>query len=465
MAKLSELSDEIQALFLRRSSTRIKPGLERMRAGISRLQFASTRMPQAIIVGGTNGKGTTAGALWRMLAKAGLRAGLYTSPHLMEYSERIQCSHTEITTKRLLEELQHLHARLDAELFASLSFFEVTTLIAALIFSGESCDVMVLEVGLGGKYDATNAFDPCASCIASIDMDHTEWLGPSLYDIAIQKLGIARADRPLFWGDPLSSSKFFAIRERLSLAVKATGAEIHAAGIHFGLLSDTRAFVVDRIEGQRVFDLPEALCKRPRPIVNAFVLAHAVAYVFLGSHYPNLLGNLDPNNFYAKSPPWPFSWVGRFQRLDLSKRGGPQELIVDVCHNPAAVREFIETLRDHGYFTQETKLPVVFAGLKDKDTASILSLLREVFSPIMVFKLDTPRACCVEDLVEHHEGLEIYEDFASVLAKRFPTFDRPLIVCGSFFAVGSVFEFFNLQIDSLLSSIAVGHDPDPDLRK
>src|SRR5690606_13969285 len=136
----------------------IKPGLARMQAALAVLPELAPAVPTAVVAG-TNGKGTTTGYLWQLMVAAGERAGIYTSPHLWRFAERIQHSHAVLDDRRLVDDLAALQARLPAEVERPLSFFELTTLLALWEFRRLDSTMLALEVGLGGRWDATNVVD------------------------------------------------------------------------------------------------------------------------------------------------------------------------------------------------------------------------------------------------------------------------------------------------------------------
>jgi len=188
---------EILEIFGKRAQV-IKPGLERMREAWKVLGFPSKKIP-TVLIAGTNGKGTTSGFLYRLLAVTGLRVGLFTSPHVREFRERIAVSDCEVTNQRVVASIHRMKQVLDA-FWDKLTFFEINTLLALLTFEEEKVDWIVLEVGLGGRLDATNVVEPALSIITSIGMDHAEYLGPDTTAIAKEKAGIMRAGKPCIWG-------------------------------------------------------------------------------------------------------------------------------------------------------------------------------------------------------------------------------------------------------------------------
>ena len=173
----------------------IDPGLERVGAAWRRLRlpFAAT----VLTVGGTNGKGSTAAYLDAILRAAGYETGLFTSPHLVRYQERIRVRGREVADDVLLDAFAEIdRARGDI----SLTFFEWSTLAALVTFARANVDVAVLEVGMGGRLDAVNLLDADAAAVVSVGLDHREWLGATVEEIGAEKAGIFRAGRPALFG-------------------------------------------------------------------------------------------------------------------------------------------------------------------------------------------------------------------------------------------------------------------------
>ncbi len=175
--------------------------LERMQAALGRLGHPEQRWP-CVLIAGTNGKGSTSALTAAALGHAGLKVGLYTSPHLIDLTERIRIDGRAVSRERLLDELLRLRTDLDVE-GLGLTFFEVTTLAAFAIFAAASVDVAVLEVGLGGRLDATNVADPVVAAITSIGFDHEAYLGSTQGAIAGEKAGVMRTGRPVVLGPGL----------------------------------------------------------------------------------------------------------------------------------------------------------------------------------------------------------------------------------------------------------------------
>ncbi len=180
----------------------IQPGLERMER-LLRLIDHPERKYRSVHIGGTNGKGSTAATVASVLRRGGYRVGLYTSPHLIDFSERIRISGTPIPSDSIVRLTDLLRKRIeeeDPELSTSLTFFEFTTAMAFLYFAEAKVDLAVVEVGLGGRFDATNLLTPLVAAITQIDLDHERYLGTTIVQIASEKAGIIKAGVPVITG-------------------------------------------------------------------------------------------------------------------------------------------------------------------------------------------------------------------------------------------------------------------------
>lgn len=175
----------------------IYPGLEAISRAAKRCNLDKKLAKHVVLVAGTNGKGSTCELIHRCCMAAGLSVGLYTSPHISRFSERIRVNGVEISEKDLITQFERVESLLANDV--KLSFFEYTTLAAFLYFKKKNLDVLILEVGLGGRLDAVNWAEPDQSIVTSISFDHQEFLGHTLDAIATEKLGIARAQKPLLW--------------------------------------------------------------------------------------------------------------------------------------------------------------------------------------------------------------------------------------------------------------------------
>ena len=452
---------------LERSRSTIHPGLERMQAALEELGMHQTTLVPSILIGGTNGKGSTAGCLWRLLALSGVRCGLYTSPHVVHFQERIQISDREITLEYLEEELVQVRSRLSSELYETLSFFELTTLLAFVVFQRNDCELMILEVGLGGRWDATNLVEPLASIVVSIDFDHQEWLGTSLASIAREKLGIARKDKVLFWGDQVHRAELQTV---LSEARAACPFLLYTADTIFGV-HEAKAFVRLPSCVPWHYEFPTWLDGRASIFKHNFALAAAVYYWLLHEDFfAHRIASSQRQTFAAATlakfdlelSPWPFSFLGRMQKLQvLGSKTKTWDFYLDVCHNIASVQEFVRTLEAKGLAVRNRKKIAGFVSiLRDKDIDPMLTLLREVLDPFVLFKIDHKRSITEDRLAQYDKDLVIYDDFAELWKVYADCVSSPVVICGSFYAVGRVIDYFKAYPQAFFGQSTL-HASDP----
>lgn len=324
----------------------IDMGLERVREVAKRLGSGKPAK-RVVTVGGTNGKGSTVAFVEAMARAAGWKVGAYTSPHLLAYNERVRIDGRDADDEALAETFEAIEtARGDT----SLTYFEYGTLAALWLFERSDLDLAILEVGLGGRLDATNIVDPDVSVVTTVDLDHQDYLGDDREAIGFEKAGIARAWKPLVLGedDPPASVLRHAY---------AIGASALRAGSDFFFERIDDAHWRWREIGYEV-ELPMPQLAAPAQLRNA-----ATAIAALRALGESIADAALAEGVSKASVP------GRLQRFD---RGGVQ-VVVDVGHNPQAARELARWLRA----TDAKRTYAVFAALGDKDVAGVVAALAE----------------------------------------------------------------------------------------
>ena len=208
----------------------IDMGLERVRLVAERMELRLSC--PVITVAGTNGKGSTCAMLEAILAESGYRTGVYSSPHLVHFEERLRLLRKPVDTTALVQAFERVErARCDPGAEVSLSYFEFSTLAMLDLMARAGLDVAILEVGLGGRLDAVNIIDPDCAVITSIDLDHMEFLGPDRESIGREKAGIMRAGRPVVVSDPVAPQSVLD-------AAHALGADLWRLGVDFNFSGD-----------------------------------------------------------------------------------------------------------------------------------------------------------------------------------------------------------------------------------
>ena len=391
-------------------------GLERVARVRDRLGLA-LGCP-VITVGGTNGKGSTCAMLEAMLRAAGYRVGLYTSPHLLRYNERVRIDGRVATDAQLVAAFERVEA---ARGDTSLTYFEFGTLAAALLFRDAGLEVAVLEVGLGGRLDAVNLFDPDCAIVTSIGLDHMEYLGSTRESIGLEKAGIFRSRRPAVVGDTDPPAS---LRE-------------HAASIGARLLLNERDFGASRDAGQWTYwsaqgrraGLPWPALRGDHQLGNA--AAAMAALESLRDRVPVDMGAIRRGLVEVALP-------GRFQVLP-----GRPVVVLDVAHNPQAAERLRDALMGMGPFATTY---AVFGMLKDKDIAGVAGTLAGCVDRWLLAPLTGPRGATTDDLRVKLGAagvvapLEVFDSVAAAYrhARERARSDDRILVFGSFHTVGDV---------------------------
>ena len=429
----------------------IRPGLARVQSAWDVLNRPGSRTP-SLLIGGTNGKGTVSAFVFHMLALGGCNVGLFTSPHLMRFRERIQTSRRTISDDDLVGILRTVRDRLGPQIYDTLSFFEIATLMGLTCFEQEATDVNVMEVGMGGRWDSTNMLTPVASAVVSIGIDHAKWLGDTAAAIASEKIQIARGGAPLFWGRAAPCED--GASEVILSHCLSIGATPVVAGEHFGT---TGSKVWHRnLPGLSDWEapIPPALGDLPPFLKTNLALASAMArWVLARSAFRSTSWQAVWEKVGSTKAPIGPSFLGRFQRVELSLGPLPSpsprapatqgDLILDVCHNTDGARALGEALKNvsHGG-NNSGKFPALVSILGDKDVPGILDVLKGFLGPVVLFRIANERSFKAPDLGSAHGSLEMFGTFAAAFehmrSHYWDPVQSPLVICGSVAAVGEV---------------------------
>ncbi|WP_102128503.1 bifunctional folylpolyglutamate synthase/dihydrofolate synthase [Deinococcus planocerae] len=384
----------------------VHPGLSRVRALLARLGDPQERF-RAVLVGGTNGKGSTAANLASSLTAAGERTGLFTSPHLTRFAERFVVAGAELPPDVVREALGHVRPHAEAQ---GASFFEIVTALGCLLFAGAGVGVAVMEVGLGGRLDATNVLDPELSVITNVALDHTAILGETREAIAGEKAGILRAAHPAVTG----------VDADLLPLLEARGADLWALGRQVTLETTSLGW-----NGWDVrLRLPGAVLAFRTPLLGE----HGARNAALAAAAAHRLG---VGEGAIRAGAAGVRWPGRLEVLPW--RGG--RVILDGAHNPDGARALVSALRGLGV----EHLPVVFGSAADKDVAGVAAALRAVASEVILTRAAlSPRAADPADLAPLFEGLPVrLADSPGAALDLLPPGGLAAL-CGSLYLIGEV---------------------------
>jgi dihydrofolate synthase/folylpolyglutamate synthase len=402
---------------------------------------------RSVLIAGTNGKGSTAATLASIATASGLRTGLYTSPHLIRPNERIRIAGAEISDDDFARLYFRVHDAgqqlvLDKKLESLPSFFETLTAMAFLYFAEQHIDLAVLEVGMGGRLDATNVVDPLVSVITDISFDHTEWLGSTLGAIAREKAGILRPHGTLVTL-PQHPEANQAIGEvAVSLEVRAISAVPYMPGFDPGasLPGSNAKPTPAGAYSVEVLDTPVLLAS-PLPGAHQHrnVALAVAAAVELARHH-NLPITAESIAEGVRSTSWP----ARLERIRThsTKEAAPTqwEWVLDVAHNPAGAWALRSGLRS--LFGDRIPPTLVFSCLRDKPLREMAQILFPLFERIVFAPIHSPRATPVEDLLAAAQALGVPAVAAAsvaealTLAQSDESAPHTIVVSGSVYLVG-----------------------------
>jgi dihydrofolate synthase/folylpolyglutamate synthase len=403
----------------------IELGLDRSREVARRLDL---RPPpgRVFTVAGTNGKGTTAHFLAALMTASGWRPGLYTSPHLVRYNERIRLGGAMVADEALLGAFEAVEA---ARRDAPLTYFEFGTLAALWLFSQAGLDAWILEVGLGGRLDAVNIVDPDFSLITTVARDHEAWLGESVEVIAREKAGILRGGRPGFFGGHV-------VPDAVTAHAAAIGAPLHVAGQDFS--AARRGQVWQWTAGAASLrDLPLPEPGDAAQLANlALAMAAAAACSSELTARAHVLAALD-----ASGPP------GRFQQLE----GHARRWVLDVAHNPQAAQSLAAKLDN---LPSVADVTVVLGLHANKDRAGFLAPLAHVARRWIACRAGSTAGLDAAELAAwlatEAPGQVLWRDAprdACALAVARTGEGGRIVVCGSFEVVGPALDWLGWRPD------------------
>lgn len=359
----------------------IELGLERIRQ--VKAALGQTQHCPVIIVGGTNGKGSTCAYLESIIDHAGYKVGCYTSPHLLDYNERVRIGGESVDDAALCAAFARVEAARQAAGDVALTYFEFGTLAAWEVFAAAGVEAAILEVGLGGRLDAVNAYEPDVAIVTTVALDHTDWLGPDRESIGFEKAGIYRAGKPALCADPQPPQSL--------LAHAATiGADLRLLGRDFGFERPAAESNENRLQwrwwcrsGERVVKRALAYpgLRGPTQLFNASVALAALEAI--ADKLPITMQAIRPGLIETEL-------AGRFQVIP-----GVPAIVLDVGHNPQAVKVLADNISSMGFFE---RTHAVVGMLNDKDIAGALAPLKGRVDFWYTATLGGPRGSSAEAL-------------------------------------------------------------------
>ena len=418
----TSLPDWLAMLETRHSETQINMGLDRVQAVKARLQLAFAC--PVIMVAGTNGKGSTCAMLESVLLRAGYKVGLYIKPHFLDFNERARVLGEMASDEQLVASFNAVEAvRGDT----ALTYFEFTTLAILHLLSQAQLDVVILEVGLGGRLDAVNVIDADVAIVTSVDIDHTDYLGDTREAIGFEKAGIFRAGKAAICSDPVPP-------QSLIDHAAAIGADLWLMGRDFNYSGDKQQWNYGGRE-QRRNSLAYPSLRGANQILNATAVLAALEVLKL--KLPVGAQEVRTGLVTVELP-------GRFQVLP-----GRPSVILDVAHNPHAASALNQNLGNMGFHPYTY---AVFGSMHDKDIDGVLAAMSEHVDHWCLAGLPSPRAATASELAAKVQimledkpdsmdhTVSVFDDPAQAFANamsRAGENDR-IVVFGSFLTVAGV---------------------------
>ena len=395
---------------------------------------------KSIHIAGTNGKGSTAAMIASILQCAGYKTALYTSPHLQDFRERIRINGFMIPEEDVIELTKIIRNRIYNHSERFLTFFEFTTAMAFLYFAREKVDFAVVEVGMGGRLDATNTLNPVVSIITEIDIEHTEHLGEDIKSITAEKGGIIKD-----YGTVILSSSKQDVIETIESICKEKNAKLYRIGkdyigekentdIHFQQFKFREMSLRGKAEAiSHSFEIP---------LLGKYQIINASTAIEISLILKEKGFKIDESAIREGLKN--VKWQGRFEIVSENPI-----IILDGAHNPAAAKvlsEELEKIKGQGSRVRgqgkNSKLILIIGILKDKDYKRIISFLAPIVDYIIIAKPKTPRVREPEDLkiesLKYTDKVEIIEDISEAVkkARSLASTDALICITGSFFTVG-----------------------------
>jgi dihydrofolate synthase / folylpolyglutamate synthase len=355
----------------------IKLGLDTMTALVARLGMPQSRFP-SLHIAGTNGKGSTAAMAAAMFQAAGYRVGLYTSPHLVEFVERIRVSGRPIPESEIARLTGLVKGMSEPDL--SPTFFEFTSAMAMQHFAESQVDVAVLEVGLGGRFDATNVVSPLACAITTIALDHQQYLGNTLKSVAFEKAGIIKQNVPVILGRVTGEARDTI--ERIAVERNAT---VLRLGRDFEVQGDSPVRFNYAGSGVRYNDL---FC----PLLGAHQLDNAACALSLVE--TTRRHRLAVNEEAIRQGLRNVQWEGRLEVV-----GRDPMTILDGAHNPAAAQVLADHLQRLRVSNPVSRIILVLAMMRDKDHHGFIEPFKGLVNEVVLTQADLKRSATADELM------------------------------------------------------------------
>jgi len=413
---------------------KIDLGLDRV-ACVWEKFHSQSYQPTVITIGGTNGKGSTQGLLELIYLTEGYCVGAYSSPHLLRYNERIQIKGKDVSDEALCSAFDKID-QLRGDV--SLTYFEFSTLAALLLFQESNLEIILLEVGLGGRLDAVNIVDSDCAILTSVALDHCNWLGDSREKIGYEKSGIFRKNKPAICVD-------FDPPQTVYTQAETIGANLHCLDRDIKIAATGEGWdclLANYDEAFQNYSLPYPLMRGSEQLANS---AAAIAACAL------LRQKLPVQRSSIRRALQSFKLSGRFEIINKKCRW-----VLDVAHNPAAVEVLVNNLKrlkaaSQTIGTQKSKTFAIFAAMADKDVSAMLIAMQDFIQQWFIVDLDNKKAESIERVMHYCEASMLHNpviecnsvELAVKQVNEIAKTDDLIVVFGSFLTVGQAYEALN----------------------
>ncbi len=401
----------------------IKPGLERTLQLCEYLDNPQHKF-KSIHIAGTNGKGSTSSMTASILIENGYRTGLYTSPHILKFNERIQINGKLISDEQIVAIAEKILPFAES---ISATFFEITTVMAFQYFAENNVDIAVIETGMGGRFDSTNVLTPLISVITKIAIDHTEYLGDTLELIAMEKAGIIKENIPVIIGK--NDDNISKLLNETAINKNSQTIEINKDNKVLLTHIDKNLYSIANFETkQKSYKNLKIALSGIHQLENVLSVLNIIELLEL--YYKYSISDFSIRNGLENV----LINANLIGRIEIIQENPP--IIIDVSHNSNGINALVETLMISPY--RNAKWNVLFSALEDKDIEEMMANLKLLSNEISLVQIKNSRACELDNLVNYaksifekvNSNLDSLKIISELISKN-----EPLIVVGSFYLI------------------------------
>lgn len=406
-------------------------GLERVSLVANKMQVTRPA-PLVVSIAGTNGKGSSVAMLSAILEQAGYKVGTYTSPHIVSFTERVKINSQSVSAQMIVDAFDLIEGqRSDIKL----TYFEFSTLAALTIFNQSDLDVVVLEVGLGGRLDAVNTVDADACLISAIDIDHIEWLGSDRNVIAVEKAGIMRKNAIAVCSDATVPATLVDYAQQLGAKLSLLDRDYRYVQIKKNTEDSSQVgentWLFQSSQSEQSLELPLPALKGEFQLQNAAGVLELLLQI--SDKWPVSVEAIKQGLLSVKHP-------GRMELRQLND----QAWLIDVAHNPQSAQALAQTLQQEDL---KTKRVAIFSALSDKDMLPMVKEVKPFVSQWLISDLAIPRSASIDGLKEillaagiGEESITECSTIAQAVEKTLGMPSKMVLVWGSFFTVAQAIE-------------------------